>query len=91
MEALNQKNKEHYFQFVETRLKDETYLQDDEEAVVEYSVQKAEPRNNIPAAINIEAVIPVLGDGNLSDNDIFSLLYPETLDRIKSEIIEELN
>ena len=90
MEALNNKNKEHFFQFVETRLKDETYIFDDTEAVVEYSIHRAEPENDIQPEINIEAVIPVDGEGNLSDEDLLSLLYPEAIDRIRTEIIEEL-
>jgi hypothetical protein len=90
MEALNLKNPTIFFQFVETRLKDETYIFDDTEALVEYTIQRAEPEHNIPAEINIEAVIPVIDEGNLSDEDLLLLLYPEAIDRIKTEIIEEL-
>lgn len=90
MEALNFKPLEHLFQFVETRLSDGTYLRDDEEALIEYSVQKPEPENGIAGQINVEAVIPFFGEGNLSDFDILDLLAPETIDAIKTEIIEDL-
>ncbi len=81
---------EHFFQFVETRLKDETYIFDDTEAMIEYSIQPAEPENGIEADIKIEAVIPVIGEGNLSEEDLLLLLNDETIDQIKSEIISEL-
>jgi hypothetical protein len=84
------KIKEVSYQFVETRLKDETYLLDDEEALVQYQVKKAEPKVNLPGSVEIEAVILVGPDGNLTDEDVFALLEKEDIEAIETEILEDL-
>ena len=101
MNYQNQKPSELLFQFVETRLKDETYIFDDEEALIEYEVllfRKAktdrfgaptEPEEE--AGIYIDAVILIGADGQPTDEDILPILPEETLQDIRNEIASNLN
>lgn len=101
MKKSTSKSLELFYQFVKTRLKDQTYIFDDEEAVVEYEVELnrkgqvdsfgAPMEPDETAGIHIDAVVLVGPDGQLTDEDILPILPENVLNDIRTEIASNLN